>query len=251
MGLPTVFVMGCQRTGSTLMSMILGSHPYLENRGDVDLPEIMSGGLSRGDVLHSVIWTARYKLISQTYPDAKFVFMLRNIYAVVNSMMELGWADHFAISEVARAILGISNWYNQYSIIPYLGKACHNNDILKIATMCAYLKSYMLREYHEHGLDVYPIRYEELVSSPTITTKALSDFLGIEWHEDLLAHHRIYKDAPAYAGNDPKRPIDEASVDKWRSVLSNEQRETISVTVEEMDDIFYGFAHSHDLAKVS
>ena len=75
MGLPIVFVMGCQRTGSTLMSMILGSHPYLENRGDVDLPEIMSGGLSRGDVLHSVIWTARYKLISQTYPDAKFVLL--------------------------------------------------------------------------------------------------------------------------------------------------------------------------------
>lgn len=245
-----ILIVGSQRTGSTLMSMILGAHPDLTLKGDVDLPDILSGTCQHGDVIHAVIWTARHSLFREAIPNARYIFMLRDIRAIVSSMLELGtpglsWAEQFAIPEIARAITGISNWNSQHRVIPYLGSIYHDGDILKAATVCAYLKSYMLREYIRHEMRVYPVRYEALVACPRETLEKVAEFLEVEWSDNFLSHSLFQGDTKEFAGNDPNRPIDAASVYKWRSILTGDKVERIATVVEELDDIFYGFAKNN------
>lgn len=247
-----ILVVGSQRTGSTLMSMILGSHPFLTFKGDPDLPDILDGTYHSGDVLHAVAWTARHKILKEHVPQVRYIFMLRNIYAVVSSMVSLGssisWSEQFAVPETARAISGISSWHSRHCVIPYLGDMYRSNDLLKLSTVCAYLKSYMLREYVRSEMDVYAVRYEELVNNPKGILAKVMDFLGLEWDDTLLNHHNIQTGKP-FAGNDPNRSIDTESIDKWRSRLSDSDVEKISATVEELDSIFYGFANNHRLCQ--
>jgi len=247
-----ILIVGSQRTGSTLMSMILGAHPQLKLRGDLDLPEILNGPCAENDVVHSVAWTARHALIKQSCASPKCVFMLRNIPAIVGSMMALGspsWAQQYSFAEIARAIIGISEWYNQHCIISYTVPIFRDNDILRAATVCAYLKSYMIVEYRKSGLATRGVRYEDLVSNPKDTVTQIARFLKINWSDNLLRHHEIC-DGGAFAGNDPKKRIDTASVNKWKNQLSSSQTDVILSVVRDMDAIFDGFSHNYGVCDV-
>ena len=230
------------------MSMILGAHPKLDMRTDYSFPSIVHGHYGDRDVVHGAVWTARYGCITK---NTKYVFMLRNLYAVVNSMMSLGepsWADKFAVEEISRSIIGISDWRQQHNVLPHFGKSFRERDTMALATICAYLKTYMLAEYRKHELNVIPVRYEELVKEPRASLSSILEWIGVGWDESVLSHHEHPISEP-FAGNDPQRAIDTSSVDKWKRCLSGEDVERISSVIGEMDDIFDGFAGRQELCR--
>ena len=237
-----IIVVGSQRTGSTLMTLVLGAHPDLRRRQDSDLTNLVYGDYEERDVVHGVIWTARYQIL----PQAKYIFMIRDIRAVVSSMLSFNWAELFAVEEIARALLGVSDWEKQYRLIPVLGKYYREKNLIKLATMCAYLKTYMLHEYQTHNLSVYPVRYEDLVRNPKEILSGVLSFLGVAWDDNVLLHHRNVSE-PVFAGNDPARPIDVNSIDKWHSLLSDDAKRDIAETTRELDDIFDGWAQGMGL----
>lgn len=235
-----ILVVGSQRTGSTLMSMILGAHPALTLKGDPDLSNILRGDYGERDVLHAPVWTARYALIHAAQPDAKYIYMLRDIRAIVHSMMSLGnpsWADNHAVEETARAIACLDDWRIEFRVIPLLSRKWMGGDSLKNATLCAYLKSRLFEQYRDAGLIVFPVEYEELVSRPRDVLSCVVDFLGLEWHEDVMRHHALTP-GKEFAGNDPKRPIDTAPAHRWAHEMSIEDQGRVMSIVCELDKIF-------------
>ena len=236
-----ILVVGSQRTGSTLMSWILGAHPKLNNLGDVDLPDVIGGEYSPGDVLHANFWTARYQLISESHSNVKYVFMLRNLLDVVSSMLVLDWGIEFIAEETARALIGVSDWYQQHRALHFWKKAMVEENRVAGLTLGAYLKSYMLQEYIDHGLSVHPVFYEELVSFPEAITRALAKWLKLEWSSDMLDHH-VSAENGSFTGNDLRRSIDTGSVGAWRNRMTPRQTDQVHETTRIMDGEFGNFA---------
>lgn len=236
-----ILVVGSQRTGSTLMSWILDAHPALNNLGDVDLPDVIGGEYGVGDVLHANFWTARYRPISESHPGAKYVFMLRNLLDVVGSMLVLDWGTEFIAEETARALIGVSDWYQQHRALHFWKKAMVEGNRAAGLTIGAYLKSYMLQEYEKSCLTTYPVSYEKLASRPENTLKRLVGWLGLEWSPDMLNHHS-FAESGVFTGNDLRRSIDAKSVEAWRRRMTPRQIDQVRETTRVMDGIFGNFA---------
>ena len=226
------------------MSMCIGSHPKVNYVGDVDLADLIDGKYKKGDVLHAVVWTARYSLINEYFPNNRYIFMLRDLRGVVSSMLDLEWSEKYAAAEICRSLLGITDWRKQYEATGYLVDV-HKNPVMT-ATACAYLKSYQLVLYRQKSLNVLPVRYEEFVKNPSSTLEEVLNFLGLSWSVRVLQHDDLME-GDEFAGNDPKRPIDTASVDKWKSRLSESEILTVLDTVKCLDGIFDGFAKDYEL----
>jgi hypothetical protein len=71
------------------------------------------------------------------------------------------------------------------------------------------------------------VRYEELVSTPEITTQKLCNDMGIEYHPQMISQHEVKSTLAEnprgqLSAKRVQQPIDNASMNKWRKVLSEE-----------------------------
>jgi hypothetical protein len=74
-------------------------------------------------------------------------------------------------------------------------------------------------QYHE-------VRYEDLVASPREELTALCDFLGEDFDEEMLAHHRASDEkVPDYKDWHEKvhQPVTQAAVQRWRQDLDDQE----------------------------
>jgi len=144
--------------------------------------------------------TPRYSLIiaelHRLFPQAKFVFLLRNPLAVLASVMNSFVKEKW-------------HWLQEFKV-----------DLLK-SPQCLVDGIKLL------GDDAIVVRYEELVADPSGQTRALCERLGIEFSEAMLD----YSSTPAAKGfmtdrvgvQQHSRPTDK-STDKWLSLKDDPQQ---------------------------
>lgn len=254
-----VIVVGSQRSGTTLMGQMLGSHPQavlideddklyawtnacfysstgvpanlLFNRScrlamtkylNPDSRFQKNGQLLtcvKYAVLKAPNLTYCYNQVAEAFPNAKIVYMLRDIRDVVASMINLNTvpilknqlAYILASRDLERtfpkevSLLRRSNWI----VKPYL----------KLA-LIAKIKMSLAQCFEDNGLDVIEVRYEELVSHPEQIIK----HLGIPDTDQCLRYHEVlYGDGPGGTRRD--QPLEKTSIGKWKSSLSHRQVE--------------------------
>lgn len=264
------YIAGCQRSGTTLLRLVLDSHPdircldeamaydFLSGRSDAaiegasDAQQASDGKASGFKAIgfkiprfaEQLTWPEiidpDYGCLAAFYRGEKTLFIVRDPCDVVASMLSLK-------SDASR------NWLERHAlqVLHCTMPACSGNALFKeklsrleqgelplhlIGALYWELKNQGLLALSRGGFPVCPLRYEALVSEPRLQLEAITQFLGVPWSDALLMHHRIAHDGLDAAGmaignTDPGRAIDTASIGHGKLLLGDAQRHEIRAFV--------------------
>ena len=204
---PPVFVLSCERSGSTLLRYIIDTHPQICSPAHLHLGQLCrslytSVFYSLGQTMEEAtrerlvavetrrivdelmeryvrakgkrMWCEKttenlqyLKILSDVFPDARYICLYRNCMDVVHSSIEcsrLGFIPELA---------------------PYVQK---RPDNIVAAMVDSWIeKTAMLLEFElAHADECFRVKYETLVAEPSETLSAMFAALGLEWDERLL-----------------------------------------------------------------
>jgi hypothetical protein len=245
------YIAGCQRSGTTLVRLILESHPAV-SCFDEDLGYEL--------LLRPQSWRARHllrrcatklvgfkvprfteqllddRLRDPDYgsspnfyrPGQRILFLHRDVRDVVASMLRLRQPDGTMwIDRYGRRILGArmreTTFATRYADAIDRVNTCGSTPHMIAALYWRY-KSEAYFDYHDAGLPVLGLRYERLVTQPRQQLGSILGFLGVAWDDHVLLHHTMphgerRADRRVMGGTDPERPIDHVSVGRFSDVL--------------------------------
>ncbi len=239
---PPIFIIGCPRSGTTLVRNMLDSHPNIccgpemhliskISDFDQDIMEIWErlkiykvAVEEKNKRLREIFeifpetymnskkkerWAEKtpnnfYYLdfIDKLFPNCQFIHIIRDGRDVVSSFKRR-WG-HRAI------YIGIKEW----------------NKTIDLTFK--YRKKIKKERYLE-------IRYEDLVNKPKIETKKITDFLNEKWSNSMLEHHKFKHDywfnkqtkknidtrkEKKPMRHSPSKPVFSSSVDRWKKDLN-------------------------------
>jgi hypothetical protein len=239
------FILGCQRTGTTMLRLIMDSHP------DIHCFDEWKGysALLHGNYSN----TKQAKLLGFKCPDwtelflesdihhkilgqSQILFMLRDVRGCIASMLKLktGNGNFFNGLQI--------NWPDspycppkQLAIIRRLNCPEH-----RLAALYWRTKTYQYVEMVKRGLPVLPVHYEQFVQFPESHLKIICQFLQVPWDDRLLRHYKQPHDespgGKAVGNTALNRPIDQSSIMLWKSIFTAEQEAAILETAGEIND---------------
>ncbi|MCA0393587.1 MAG: sulfotransferase [Proteobacteria bacterium] len=221
-----LFICGMFRSGSTLLEQVLAAHPSITTCGELDLlPRIAAGplspypaslatldderraALSKGylsDMLARLPEggvAARYAtdkrpdnylligLIKRLFPGARIVHTLR--HPLDNALSVYMQHLNPRAFDYAGSLPGIGHHYGEYRRLMAHWKALYPDDIF---------------DFH----------YDDFVASPEATLRPLLAFLGLPWHENCLAFHRLGNTVKTASYWQVRRPLHGEASGRWR-----------------------------------
>jgi hypothetical protein len=247
-----VFIMGAMGSGTTLLRLVLDSHPHIA------IPQ--ETGFMRAYNAHQFIpfkWSGRNWATRLGWDRKELDEQLRLFYDTLfmRYAQEHGkqrWGEKtplhvWHISKMARlfpdaVFVGIvrhpggSVASNMRRWGYSLGKAAVHHDRYnrEIARQAArYPKRFVL------------LRYEELLLQPEPVMRELLEWLGEPWSDQVLAHHSVQAGrggkATVEGRNKVDDPIDVSRIDKWARTMEAEHKVTLAQRLGDLADLF-GYA---------
>lgn len=231
-GVPPVFIMGFPRSGTTLTDVMLGTQPRikaLDERPTVEhlVSEVMGAVMGKAGRIADLDKTAiktmqksyfeeaeKYTeirgkqmlvdkmplterfihILYRIFPNAKFVFMLRHPCDVLLSC----YMQNFVHNQITLATLDLETAAKQYA-----------------AAMDLFT---LVRE--KLPADIHIVRYENLVTEPEKTGRALFEFLGLPWRPSALDFHKTEKNGSEVVSASYRQvtePLYQKSAGRWRN----------------------------------
>ena len=259
------FVIGCQRSGTTLMRLILDSHSLV---GCLDEPQsyraVAATERSRYSTKallgakvpclteqfgQATLWDRR--LLEPTpnpYHGQPLIFLVRDARDTVASMHSLTVAGRSWIQRSARPTVLAKRrrdaaFASRYR--PFLHLADSREDDVGLAAFYWRYKTDALREYASRGWPLLPVRYEDVVSQPLTELARVCRFLGIPWEPSLLEHHNrphsgVSPSGTTTGGTDGRRQIDDTSVGRWGTIFTEREGKRIIELAGESQQMLYG-----------
>lgn len=235
-----IFLVGMPRAGTSLLATILTSHPALASPGDETqffllrnyhystmpglptdrMDALLRVAASKADLfdrMADVYLTAdppACRFLEKTpghgllmpelmtmFPSAKFVFIVREPR---DAYASLGWSDKLPDFSPQ----GYCSFYNALAD----ARAAHL------------------------GSRVHPVRYEDLVTDPAKTVRAITAFLDLDYRDELIAPETHAQNAKGYGSRDHHARIGTAispkSVGSWRTLLTQDDATLIWAVCE-------------------
>ena len=250
-----VFVVGCQRSGSTLLGAMLGAHPDVicipEGQFIADLmpPRNSSDEVDPAEVIDRVERHWRYRIwnfdlksarpspgqVERTY-GAAIEWLIRR-YAAEHDRENAGiWVDHQPGHVVV--ISRLLKRFPDAKVINIIrdGRAVAAsimpldwgpNEIYSAARFWERRIGRAFAASHSLGSDVmHHVRYEDLLSDPAATIREISAFIGIPFRQEMLTGSGL--NVPAFTRSQHSlvgRSLDSSRIDAWRTKLSRRQIE--------------------------
>lgn len=259
------FISGCQRSGTTLLRLILESHEKIQcfdegigyeilvnqGRGEsVEYP-VKKGAIYIGfkiprfteQLTNEYFVDPDYGKFPSFYKNQKVIHVVRNVLDVVSSMMKLkmakdvSWLEKYGI-EILESMLKDKNldlkYREKHSNLRHKGYPAH-----LVGALYWEIKNQGYFDLLENSQCVYPLSYERLVSASEFELIKLCEFLKIEWSDALLNHFKyshgeLDEMGRAIGNTDPARAIDNCSVGSYKSMLSEQQICQIKEFTEDM-----------------
>lgn len=228
-----IFLLGTQRSGTTLLTRILSSHPKLYIQNELPMDGMFAGELSKASLLtritstiedmHSVslssehgtepIWgwkdpllTYHLESLKQHFPKSKYILIVRDPRAVVNSYMDNKWGLG------TNAYTGALRWEHEVQLQLEFAKEMGNNCLT--------------------------IKYEDLVQDLPLELKKLCQFIEIEYSEKMLDFHKKKLEFTVNRENvNTAKPADPRNVNKWQGLLSAREVALIEMVAEKQMNV--------------
>lgn len=243
------FVLGCQRTGTTLLRLILEAHPEIvcfdEIKGYSILQKSRMEDLPRAPLVGFKLprWTEQLTRpvlydegeegpCKNFYRDERILFLQRNVRDTIASMLKFKagrsnwceiWVPRIIRSKVAREEEFRIRYKTELSIIDHCAA-----PLVGLAALYWKYKNDAFFDYLDAGFPIVPVCYEDLVMDPRPVLESVCRHLGVAFHENLLRHHELphtelFENGLAVGNSDPKRPIQPRSVGQWHRFFSVEE----------------------------
>ena len=259
-------VVGSQRSGTTLTAQILGAHPESVTIDEEDGLYAWTSALIRGEahsknLLASATSRARNKYIEPkrrfsesgvsnqvrllvlkapnlTYswrelalvmPQARVVYVHRNVHAVVASMRNL---SSVPIVDNQIRIMSTNEYIaDEFSKEIVLLRSSHEPAHKKMA-LVALIKMSFEDKFRKEGFNTLSIQYEDLILKPEVSVRSLLEFNGLKYREQCKNFETQYQ-GMGPGMTDRTRKIDSQSMSAWRSQLSSREENEIQTLVDE------------------
>lgn len=238
-----IFVVGSMRSGSTMLRLILDSHPNIAIGPETGF---MSALLSAKDIPNWQFGKGWYKRLNWTEEELDerlhdFYSGIFGRYAAEQGKRRWGEKTPFhtahmaAMAQVFPEAVFVGIVRHPGGVAASLQKRFHYT----FADAVSYWRTTNLdlaragTELHDRFL---LCRYEDLVSDSQHVLRELIEFLGEPWSANLLAHHAVQREKGAprsVEGSTVTRdPIDPRRADQWAGRTTLEDRQALQVAAE-------------------
>jgi Sulfotransferase domain len=241
------FILGCQRSGTTLLRLILECHPDVQCCDEWMAYHVLASRLEvtrerplvgfKVPRLTEQFGNAAFTEIAGTpvpnlYLGRPLIFMVRDVRDVVASMLKLRingmtWLDRWGKPVLESKVANDAAFCERYG--PAFEALGHSRfPHVGAAGLYWRYKVEALFDYLRTGRQVLMVRYEDLVHRPAVELVRVCGFLGIRWEPALLDHPQfphgeLMRDGMAIGNTNPQRGIDDSSVGQWRSTFREEE----------------------------
>jgi len=244
------FILGCQRTGTTLLRLILEAHPdvfcFDELKGYAVLQNSLVEDAPPARMIGFKLprWTEQLTLpelfddpvgpCANFYRGEKILFLHRDVRDTIASMLKLGgpgssWCETWVPRTVEAKLAHDDTFRARYSAELDMIESC-DRSLIGLAALYWRYKTDSFFLYRNLGLPVLAVPYERLVLDPRPTLQVVCAHLGIPFHEHLmrhgeLQHTELLANGLAVGKTDPTKPIHSDSVGQWVTFLSEQEAE--------------------------
>jgi len=242
-----IFILGCHRSGTTMMRLVLDSHPLIwcfdEHESYKRLIFKKYDNPKNAKICGFKLpnWTDLFVDsldFKELYNNEPILFMLRDVRAVVASMASLPtgtnnktWIDGLNLSgpgwlESPHRRIKVQ-WAEEVERIDLSPHARYLRG--------AFFWKYKTSKYIEMikcGWPVFPVHYDRFCTAPCSYLKLICKFLDVPWSDDLLRHHEINhsevsENGQTVGGTIATNPINEESISKWEKFFTPEEEAAI------------------------
>ncbi len=251
-------IMGCQRSGSTLLESIFNAHPDVHVVGEenwdaykyFDTPHALNDFPEPVIGLRIPAATHRIDYAVKAFPQARVLFTMRDPRDVVTSMRKLlfihfdtkkkgSWLEMFGQVEIEACLQHLPQDEALRASWLALCKKTDDQNDARFGALCWALKNRFLPLYQASSLPTEVVRYEQLTSDPEPSLRRLCEFLQLEWNDNLLHHDQF--SSGVWAGTDKGAPIHQRSLEAYRKHLTQHEQRTVHSLIEtEMATSGYG-----------
>jgi glycosyltransferase involved in cell wall biosynthesis len=245
-------IIGAQRSGTTLMRLILECHSQIESYDEGSSYKILAGQreadrrkplivlkvpqfteqLAQPFLRDDAAILARERGVKYSYDGEELIFMIRDARDTVASMLGLkSWLTLFGDPILESKINNDSAFANRYAAEIAIAGASSYYQVARAALIWRY-KTDSLWHYIDRRYRVLPVRYETLVKWPRRELTNVCRFLSVSFESSLLRHESVphselNADGMAIGNTNPKRSINDASVGQWRQRFSTPEIDEI------------------------
>lgn len=221
-----IFVMGAERSGTTLLRLILDVHPNIAIGPESGFLRAVQGTMTIPSWNYGENWFERFGV-----ERSEMAGWLADLYDGVFSRYarEHGkerWGDK---TPLHRWLAGLADELYPHSqfvgIVRHPGAMCLSRarwgyDLDANAQMWNLAAHLLTADRDRLGPDRYLLlRYEDLLRDPEPVLRRLVDFLGEPWSDRLLRHHEVHaeRDGPEVTdgGTRTSKPLDPSRIDAW------------------------------------
>jgi len=232
-----ILITGCQRSGTTLLSLVIDSHPGIYS---IDEDKFECWYMN---TYINAPWLPAYVAfkLPRYAPDTSFIKSLRNPRVIwclrdpldaVWSMTKLqialdenncvAWTAHpfCAQTEITNSYWALDDTVRQeleqdMSRLQEIsgrkpGERSRQDNIF-IGALCWKVKNELPEKYITERIDYHVVKYESLVTTSGETIRQILDFIGVDWNDDVLRHHEMHE-GKSIGETSNKRPIDSSSI---------------------------------------
>jgi hypothetical protein len=258
-----VLITGCQRSGTTLLNLILDSHPGIRGVDEMrfdpqNVQHYLSDPAFAPRVSFKLPQYAGSAGLVRRLPGVKLLWCVRDPRDVVASMLALvlrlpdgqvvPWPAHAGggVHEVivARQLLGdavppdLDPWLAHYDEVSGTEPLAWSRTLLvTTAALCWRLKNELRDVYIRARVTCRDVAYERLTGNPMSEVRQIAAFLGLPWSERLLQHHQFHQ-GKSVGNTDNTRAIDVRSIGRWKAQLTSEDIALLGVICGPRADAF-------------
>lgn len=270
-----IIITGCQRSGTTLTSLILDSHPDIKGVDEFDfLPPMIFRYLCEPDPEATRFTAFKLPEYANLLPfidnlqGRRILWCFRNPLDVVWSMVKLnynvgntaipwtihprgGWGEivnnYWALDPKQKIELSIymnKFWalgekFKNLSNPPENLRKVDRLDCVFIGALCWRIKNELTSLYKHRNIDFHLVKYDDLVTNPKHTILRMLDYIQIGWRDEVMMHHLLHKGL-SIGNTDNSRAIDQNSLGEGEKNLSQDEQKLIKEICSSLHISFIG-----------